>query len=127
MSTHKEIIQQYLDGVHRGDHELVLSLVTDDVLLERKGQPGFRGKDVLRNIIDNKDGIVHQGVEEQARPVHKIDRMIEEGDTVVVSGTVITPVPGGGQVELLMSDYFTFTGDKISSLESYLIGPVGQG
>ncbi|GAA2139027.1 nuclear transport factor 2 family protein [Streptomyces synnematoformans] len=127
MSTHKDIIKQYLDGVDRGDAEAVLPLVTDDVLMEKKGQPALRGKETLRAVIDNKDGaasVVHKDVGEQPRPTHKVERMIEEGDTVAVSGTVLVPLPNG-QLEMLFSDYITFRGDLISSLESYMIAPAG--
>ncbi|MFD5899732.1 MULTISPECIES: nuclear transport factor 2 family protein [unclassified Streptomyces] len=122
MSKYKDIINQYLDGVHRADHELVLSLVTDDVLLEKKGQPAFRGKEILRAAIDNKDGIVHKDAG-ALRPTHNVERMIEEGDTVAVNGTVVVPLPNGGQLELLFSDYFTFSGGLISAAESYMITP----
>lgn len=122
MSKYKDIIKQYLDGVHRADHELVLSLVTDDVLLEKKGQSGFRGKEVLRAAIDNKDGIVHKDAGSH-RPTHKVARMVEEGDTVAVDGTVVVPLPNGGRLELLFSDYFTFSGGLISGVESYMITP----
>lgn len=126
MSTHKDTIKRYLDGVHHADHELVLSLVTDDVLLEKKGEAGMRGKEVLRAVIDNKDGVVHQDVGSQ-RPTHTIERMVEEGDTVSVSGSVAVPLPGGGQLGFLFSDYFTFRGGAISSVESYMITPGGDG
>lgn len=120
MSEYKDTIKRYLEGVQHADHELVLSLVTDDVLLEKKGRPGIRGKEVLRAVIDNEDGIVHKETGSH-RPVHKIERMVEEGDTVVVSGSVLIPLLDGGQAEALFSDYFTFSGGLISGLESYMI------
>ncbi|MEW2393870.1 nuclear transport factor 2 family protein [Streptomyces venezuelae] len=126
MSNHKDIIRQYLDGVHRADAEAVLPLVTDDVLMEKKGQPALRGKDVLRAVIENKDGAAQKAVGEDVgeapRPLHKVERMVEEGDTVAVSGTVVVPLPNG-QLEILFSDFITFRGDLISSLESYMVPP----
>ncbi|MFC9606390.1 nuclear transport factor 2 family protein [Streptomyces niveus] len=124
MSEYKDTVKRYLKGVQNADHELVLSLVTDDVLLEKKGRPGIRGKEVLRAVIDNKDGIVHEDTGSH-RPVHRIERMVEEGDTVVVSGSVVVPLVNGGQLEALFSDYFTFSGGLISGLESYMIPPAG--
>lgn len=121
MSTHKDIIKKYLDGVHDGDKDLVLSLVTDDVLLEKKGQPAMRGKAVLSAVMDNQDGIVSKEAGAAPRPVHKVERMIEEGDTVVVNGTAIVALPTGGQLEFLFSDYFVFKGDLISGIESFFI------
>ncbi|WP_381803547.1 hypothetical protein [Streptomyces niveus] len=50
---------------------------------------------------------------------------MEEGDTVVVSGSVVIPLVNGGQLEALFSDYFTFSGGLISGLESYMIPPAG--
>jgi len=122
MSKHKDIIKQYLDGVQNVDRDLLLSLVTDDFEFERKGQPVLRGKEVLLAMIDNTDGVVLEGAGSQ-RPTHKIDRMIEEGDTIAVNGTVLAPLPDGGQLEVLFSDFVTFRGDRISRLETYMITP----
>lgn len=124
MSKHKDAIKQYAEYLHRGDREQLLSLVTDDFVFEKKGQPALQGKEVLLAMIDNRDGIVHKDAGSQI-PTHKFDRIIEEGDTVAVSGTVLVPQPDGGQLELLFSDYVIFRGDLVSRIETYMIGPVG--
>ncbi|MCI3221339.1 nuclear transport factor 2 family protein [Streptomyces sp. NP-1717] len=124
MSEHKDTVMRYLRGVQHADHELVLSLVTDDVLLERKGRPGIRGKEVLRAVIDDEDGAVHRDTGSH-RPVHRIERMVEEGDTVVVSGSVVVRLLNGGRLETLFCDHFTFSGGLISGLESYMVPPAG--
>lgn len=120
MSKHKDVIQQYLDAVHVSDRDKLLSLVTDDFVFEKKGQPALTGKQVLLAMLDNKDGVIHQDAGSQ-RPTHKVESMIEEGDTVVVKGSVLAPLPDGGQLELLFSDHVTFRGDLISRLETYMI------
>ncbi|WP_079075149.1 MULTISPECIES: nuclear transport factor 2 family protein [Streptomyces] len=119
MSKHKAIVERYRDGVLSGDPEQVLSLVTDDVVWESLGQVRVQGKDALRGVVQNKDGVAAQGVVQ--RPEITVDRLIEEGDTVVATGRAALPLPGGAKAEFLFCDVFTFVGDAISHLESYKV------
>ncbi|MEV0257368.1 nuclear transport factor 2 family protein [Streptomyces sp. NPDC050732] len=122
MSKYKVIVEQYRDGVLSGDHEKVLSLVTDDVVWESLGQLRVQGKDALRGVIHNKDGVVVKGVVQ--RPSITVDRLIEEGEHVVATGRAALTLPTGATAEFLFCDVFTFTGDAISHLESYKV-PLG--
>ncbi|MEV7192591.1 nuclear transport factor 2 family protein [Streptomyces sp. NPDC093510] len=123
MTNHKETLKQYAEYLQRGEREKLLALVTDDFVFEKKGQPALQGKQVLLAMIDNRDGIMHKDAGTQV-PTHKIERIIEEGDTLAVSGTIQVPQPDGGQLELLFSDYVIFRGDLVSRIETYLI-PAG--
>ncbi|MFF3646603.1 nuclear transport factor 2 family protein [Streptomyces sp. NPDC002564] len=119
MSKHKAIVERYRDGVLSGDHEQVLSLVTDDVVWESLGQVRVQGKEALRGIVGNKDGVVEKDVVQ--RPKITVDRLIEEGDTVVATGRAALTLPTGATAEFLFCDVFTFVGDAISHLESYKV------
>ncbi|MFI7321939.1 nuclear transport factor 2 family protein [Streptomyces venezuelae] len=127
MSKHKAIVERYREGVLSGDHEQVLALVTDDVVWESLGQTRVQGKDALRGVVQNKDGVAAQGVVK--RPEITVDRLIEEGDTVVATGRAALALPTGGRAEFLFCDVFTFAGDAISHLESYKVplAPPQQG
>ncbi|MEU6127048.1 nuclear transport factor 2 family protein [Streptomyces sp. NPDC047123] len=121
MSRHKDIVEQYRDGVLSGDHEQVLSLVSDDVVWENLGQLRVQGKEALRNIVGNKDGVVEKGIVQ--RPKITVERLIEEGDTVVATGRAVLTLPTGATAEFLFCDVFTFVGDAISHVESYKVNP----
>ncbi|MFD4630148.1 nuclear transport factor 2 family protein [Streptomyces sp. NPDC058284] len=122
MSKHKATVERYREGVLSGDHELVLSLVTDDVVWESLGQTRVQGREALRGIVQNKDGAAAKGVVQ--RPEITVDRLIEEGDTVVATGRAVLALPGGQKAEFLFCDVFTFAGEAISHLESYKV-PLG--
>ncbi|MET7364118.1 nuclear transport factor 2 family protein [Streptomyces sp. NPDC005562] len=122
MSKHKATVERYREGVLSGDHEQVLALVSDDVVWESLGQTRVQGKEALRAIVQNKDGAAAQGVVQ--RPTITVDRLIEEGDTVVATGRAALALPDGKKAEFLFCDVFTFAGEAISHLESYKV-PLG--
>jgi ketosteroid isomerase-like protein len=47
--------------------------------------------------------------------------MIEEGDSVVVTGSGSVTKRGGERLQFKFSEVFTFSGDAISRLETYHI------
>jgi uncharacterized protein len=87
--------------------------VSDDVLWEIHGHAKARGKKELDSVIES-DAIV-------GRPTHTIDRLIEEGDSVVVSGSGGADLAAGGRMEFVYCDVLTFSGEEISRVESYLV------
>ncbi|HEY0640309.1 MAG TPA: nuclear transport factor 2 family protein [Pseudonocardiaceae bacterium] len=119
MSTHKAIVERYFDAVRAGDHERILSYVTDDILWEILGLVRVRGKQELDGVIDN-DALA-------GRPTLTIDQLIEEGDHVVAAGSGSVGLAAGGRVEFLFCDIFTFRGDAISHLASYQTNLNGTG
>ena len=57
----------------------------------------------------------------EGNPTLTIDRMIEEGDSVVATGGGSVAKRGGEGVQFKFSEVFTFSGDTISRLETYHI------
>ena len=57
----------------------------------------------------------------EGSPTLTIDRLVEEGDTVVAVGGGSVSKKGGERVRFVFCDVFTFTGDAISRLETYLV------
>src|SRR6187455_489020 len=114
MSSHQEIVHAYFDGFRRSDHDAILALLTDDVTWDIVGHGTLEGKEAFDGEIENDafDG----------QPELTIDRMLEDADVVVVLGTgrsrfrdQATPF------EFAFADVFTFRGDLISRVDSYLV------
>lgn len=116
VSDHKAIVEKYFDGARRGDHQQVLSCVTDDVLFEIYGKARVRGRAALEAALNAIAG----------HPTLTVDRLIEAGDIVVVVGSGSVALAAGGGLEFRFCDVFTFSGDAISRLESYQVSLDGS-
>jgi ketosteroid isomerase-like protein len=53
MSHRKQVVEQYIEGFRRTDHELILSCVTDDVVWVLHGYKSLQGKAAFNDEIDN--------------------------------------------------------------------------
>jgi ketosteroid isomerase-like protein len=112
-TPHKRVVQAYLDGFGRGDHAAILAQLADDVTWLIPGFFEVRGKDAFEGEIENEAF--------EGPPKISAHRLIEEGDVVVAIGAVESPRKDGGTLHAAFCDVFTFTGDKIARLESYLM------
>ena len=113
MSTHKIIIEKYIEGFRRSDHVQILSCLSDDIVWVLHGYKTLKGKDAFNAEIENEDF--------EGNPTLIIDRMIEEGDSVAATGNGSVTKRGGERVQFKFSEVFTFSGDAISRLETYHI------
>jgi uncharacterized protein len=113
MSVRKEVVEKYIEGFRRSDHEQILSTLTDDVVWELFGYTTLTGKDAFDKEIENPDFV--------GSPELTIDRLVEEGDTVVAVGSGKVARRDGQPLAFVFSDVFTFAGDKISRLETYQV------
>jgi uncharacterized protein len=109
----KAVVERYIEGFRRKDHDMILSCVTDDVVWELHGYTTIKGRDAFDAEIDN-DAF-------EGRPTLTIDRLVEEGDTVVAIGGGSATMKSGEVLRFLFSDVFTFTGDAINRLETYQV------
>jgi uncharacterized protein len=112
-SARKTVVETYIEGFRRMDHDMILSCLTDDVLWELHGYTTIKGKAAFDAEIDN-DAF-------EGRPTLFIDRLIEEGDAVVALGGGSARMKTGETLRFVFSDVFTFTGDLISRLETYQV------
>jgi ketosteroid isomerase-like protein len=112
-SPHKAIVEIYFDGFRRSDHQRILACLTDDVVWDLPGYRHLIGKDAFDQEIEND--------EFAGSPILTVNRLIEEGDTVVAIGDGAATRAGGGTHSFAFCDVFTFAGDKISRVESYLV------
>lgn len=111
MSPRKRVAEAYIDGLRCRDHAQVVSCLTDDVVWQPHGYKTIRGKDAFDAEIDN-DGF-------HGAPALSIDRLIEEGDTVVATGGGSVAKKGGRRPAFAFCEVFTFSGDAISRLDTY--------
>ena len=116
-SIRKAAVEAYFEGFRRSDHTMILALLTADVRWDMPGFKHLRGKSAFAAQIENP------GFE--GSPVLTIDRLVEEGETVVAIGEIIASPRGAASVRLAYCDVFTFAGELIDRVESYLV-PLGE-
>lgn len=113
MSEHKATVERYFDGFRRSDHELILGCLTDDVVWDLPGYRHLDGKEAFDGEIENEDFV--------GSPSLTVDRLIEEGDAVVAIGGGEATHASGEVHRFAFCDVFTFAGERIRRVESYLV------
>lgn len=113
MSSRKIVVDRYFDGFRRSDHQQILACLTDDVAWDLPGYTHLTGKDAFDREIENEEFV--------GSPTLTVDRLVEEGDTVVAIGNGETTHKSGELHRFAFCDVFTFAGDQISRVESYLV------
>lgn len=111
--TNKQTVVRYLDGFNAGDHDMILSCLTDDVVWELPGMFLLKGKKEFDKEIENPAF--------EGRPGITLIRMIEEGNIVVAEGTVTGAMKDGGKLDAVFCDVFHFREGKVFHLTSYLM------
>ena len=113
MSPNKETVDRYMEGFRRGDHAMILSCLTDDVVWDMPGLYHHVGKEAFDKEIQNE---AFTGL-----PVITVLRMVEEHDVVVAEGTVRAEKKAGGFLEAVFCDVFVMKGGLVQHLTSYLM------
>jgi ketosteroid isomerase-like protein len=113
MTPRKDVVEAYIEGFRRTDHEQILACLTDNVVWELPGYATLTGKDAFDAEIQNEAFV--------GSPKLTIDRLVEEGETVVAVGSGEAARREGGVLRFVFCDVFTFTGDKINRLETYQV------
>ena len=112
-SARKRTVERYFDGFRTSDHARILALLTDDVAWDL---PGF--KHLTRKVAFDAE------IENEAfsgSPALVLDRLVEEGETVVAIGTGEGRFADGGAHRFAYCDVFTFAGELIRRVESYVV------
>ena len=91
-----------MDGFRRSDHGAIIACLTDDVVWDIHGVRTTRGKAEFDDEIENPAF--------EGSPVLTVDRTIDAGDVVVVSGTGHGHHRENGHFRFAYSDLFTFPG-----------------
>ena len=113
MSARKLIVERYFDGFRKSDHEQILALLTDDVAWDLPGYRHLTGKEAFDQEIENEEFV--------GSPTLTVDRVVEEGGTVVAIGEGHATHRSGTPFRFAFCDVFTFAGDQICRVESYLV------
>jgi ketosteroid isomerase-like protein len=113
VSSRKDVVGTYFDGFRRSDHEQIQACLTDDVAWDLPGFAHLTGKDAFDREIENEEFV--------GSPTLTVDRLIEEADTVVAIGDGVGTRRSGELHRFAFCDVFTFAGDKVCRVESYLV------
>jgi ketosteroid isomerase-like protein len=116
MSAQTDLVHQYLEGFRRSDHEVVLACLTDDVAWHIHGHRTTHGKAEFDGEIENPAF--------EGRPELTVERLLEDGDVVVVTGEGRGRHREHGPFRFAYNDLFTFAGDRIARIDSYVV-PIG--
>ena len=107
------IVQKYMDGFVAGDHKMILSCLTDDVVWIMPGFFHLTGKEAFDKEIANENFV--------GTPSIQIARMIEENDIVIAEGSVQSRMKAGGMLDAVFCDVFHMEKGRIKQLTSYLM------
>jgi ketosteroid isomerase-like protein len=113
MTENKRTVDEYMDAFEKGDHERVLSCLTDDVEWDIPGAFHVFGKEAFDAEIENEGFVGH--------PAIAVTRMTEENDVVIAEGTVRAQKKDGDFLNLRYCDVFDMQNGKIKRLTSYLM------
>jgi len=113
VSQRKQVVETYFEGFRRSDHQQVLRCLTDAVVWDLPGYAHLTEKEAFDREIENDDFV--------GNPALIIDRLIEEADTVVAIGNGGATRKSDELHRFVFCDVFTFAGEEISRVESYLV------
>jgi uncharacterized protein len=112
-SVRKQVVGRYFDGFRRADHAQILDCLTDDVVWDLPGFKHLEGKEAFDSEIENES---FRGL-----PTLDVDRVVEEGDTVVAIGTGSgTQITGDG-FAFAFCTVLTFDTEHVRRVESYIV------
>ena len=113
MSARKDLVERYFEGFRRSDHGAILGCLTDDVAWDLYGHAHLTGKDAFDREIESDEFV--------GSPTLTVDRLVEEADTIVAIGNGETTHRSGDLLRFAFCDVFSFAGDRIRRVESYVV------
>lgn len=113
MTKNKETVERYMEGFRRGDHAMVLSCLTDDVVWDLPGLFHLVGKDAFDREMGNEAFV--------GLPAIRISRVVEEHDVVIAEGDVRSQRRDGTPFAAVFCDVFEMRNGLIKRLVSYLM------
>lgn len=116
MTARKGVVENYIDGFRRGDLAQIESCLSDDVVWALHGDKTLVGKDAFAAEAASGG---------DTKPDLTVDRLVEEGDTVVAMGHGSVALGDGVPVDFIFCEVFTFTGQLVSRLDTFHIWLTG--
>jgi len=111
VSARKQTVERYIDGFRRNDHEQILSCLADDVTWVLHGYKTLEGKEAFDAEIES-DAF-------EGTPELTLERLIEEGESVVATGGGSVAEQGGRRLRFAFCEVFTFSADAVARLDTY--------
>ena len=111
MTQNKQTVQKYMDGFNAGDHETILSTLTDDVIWYMPQFINLQGKEAFDKEIAND---AFTGL-----PKITISRMTEENNVVIAEGAVQCYFKNGDLLDAVFCDVFEMENGLIKKLTTY--------
>ena len=109
----QRLVERYVNGFRAGDHAAILACVTDDVTWDIVGHATASGSAEFEKLIDGPAG--------SSLPRLTVERHVEGADAVVTFGTGEFDDADGTTHSFRFADAFTFRGDLVSALVSYVV------
>ena len=113
MSRNKEIVQTYIDGFRKSDHDQILGCLTDDVRWTVFGAFRLEGKEAYDAEIENPAFT--------GSPTITITRMVEEDDVVMAEMTLEARRATGEIMRAAMGEIFVFREGRIAERRAYVV------
>jgi uncharacterized protein len=113
VSSRKRTVDAYFDGFRASDDQAILALLSDEVVWVIHGHARTEGKEAFDREIEN-DAF-------EGSPKLTVERLIEEGDTVVAPHLGEGRLRGGDVFRFAGVTVFGFDGELISRVESYIV------
>lgn len=109
----KEIVEKINKAFTEGNTEGFLEHCANDVVWNMEGEKKTTGVAEIREWMSQMDGM--------EPPKFTVDKLIAEGDSVVCYGTMSMKGEDGKPGNYSYCDAYTFKGDKISELRSFVV------
>jgi ketosteroid isomerase-like protein len=112
-SSHKQLVETYLDGFRTNDHDKILSCLADDIEWTVFGHFTLTGKQAYDDAIEGPGWV--------GPPRLEVVRMVEEGDTVMAELLGWAPQEAGEPVRLSMAEVFVIRDGRIAERRAWVI------
>ena len=113
LSRNKQVVERYLEGFRRSDHEQILSCLTDDIVWTVFGAFRLQGKAAYDAAIEGA-GFV-------GSPELHVVRMVEEGDTVMAELTGSALREDGTTLRMAMGEVFVLRDGLICERRAFVV------
>ena len=114
MSRNTDTVNRYLDGFRAGDHDQILSCLTDDIVWTVYGAFRLEGKVAYDAAIDG-------GPEFDGPPRLDVVRMVEQDDVVMAELTGSAARIDGGELRMSMAEVFVMRDRLIAERRAWVI------
>lgn len=109
----KEIIEKVNAAFENNNPEGFLDACSEDVEWTMVGDQSFKGKTAIREFMSQMEGM--------EPPKFSVDKMVAEGDSVICYGDMTMKGEDGVEGKYSYCDAYTFTGDEIRELRSFVV------